>query len=155
MDTIDSGALQITLRRYGPTVHLTLAGELDHEADAPLARVRAAAFRDGVDVLACDLHHVRFMDVSGLRCLLGLQEHARAYGITVLAYNWQPQPLRLLRLLDGTEPCDENGLRALLDLLGDHTGARLTAGIDPAHAGTSTLVGAERRPDPGPPPASQ
>ncbi|MFD9337982.1 STAS domain-containing protein [Streptomyces sp. NPDC060028] len=155
MDTIDSGALQITLRRYGPTVHLTLAGELDHEADAALARVRAAAFRDGVDVVACDLHHVRFMDVSGLRCLLGLQEQAREYGITVLAYNWQPQPLRLLHLLDGLEPCDETGLRALLDLLREKPEARLTPGIDAAHDDTSPFVGAERRHDPGPPPAAR
>ncbi|MFD9301528.1 STAS domain-containing protein [Streptomyces sp. NPDC060048] len=159
MDPTDSGALQITLRRYGPTAHLTLVGDLDQEAGEAIAGVRSAVLRDDVVVIACDVHHVPFMDVSGLRCLLDLREQAREHGITVLAYNWQPQPMNLLYLLDRLEPGHGTRLRALRDIPGERDGARRVLGADTARE-TSALVGADRRgsarrPEPGPPPPAR
>lgn len=160
IDKSDGDALRIAFRRYGPTAHLSLAGDLDHEAGAVIARVRAAALADDVVVIACDLHHVPFMDVSGLRCLLDLQELAREHGITVLAYNWRPQPLRLLQCLNGLEADDDKGLLALRDLLREITEAQVARGIDTARA-TSALVDVAPpgqdagRYEPGPPPAAR
>lgn len=160
MDPIDYGPLRITLRRYGPTVHLTLAGDLDHEAEAALAGVREAALADEVVVIACDLHHVHFMDLSGLRCLLDLREAASELGIAVLAYNWRPQPLRLLHLLAGIQPGEDTGLRVLHGILREHTEAQLVRGIDTARETSALVASGRRRPagdqyDPGPPPAAR
>ncbi len=149
MDPIGSGGLQISLRRYGPTVYLALAGELDFEAEPAIARLRTVVLRDDIDVVACDLHRVPFMDVSGLRCLLDLQECAREHGITVIAYNWRPQPLQLLHFLDGLDSGDDIELQALRDLLREHAEAQVNLRIGTARRRPSVLVDAEIR-HPGP-----
>ncbi|MBT2467744.1 STAS domain-containing protein [Streptomyces sp. ISL-66] len=162
IDAIDSGELRITVRRYGPTVHLTLSGELDLDAQPAIAEVRAAVLRNGVALVACDLHHVPFMDVSGLRCLIDFQEQAREQGITVLAYNWRPQPLRLLRLLhllDSLEAVDDTGLQALRGILREHTEAQLALGTDAAGHPSALVDGdrtgyVRRRHEPGPAPSA-
>ncbi|MCZ4120999.1 STAS domain-containing protein [Streptomyces sp. H39-S7] len=102
MDLIAGGPLQITLRRYGPTLHLTLAGELDIDAEPAIAQVMSTLPAD-VAVIACDLHHIAFMDVVGVRCVRELKRSAEQRGLAALVYNWRPQPLQLLNLLDGLE----------------------------------------------------
>ncbi|MFF8275984.1 STAS domain-containing protein [Streptomyces lateritius] len=99
METVDSGnGFRIVVRRYGPSVHLTPSGELDMSAEAAFASV-LWSLGDGVAVVACDLSQVPFVDVVGMRCVREFQRRAVARGATVVFYDWQPQPRRLLGLL--------------------------------------------------------
>lgn len=100
------GDFHITIRRYGPTLHLTPAGELDLDTGPAFERVRLA-LDDQVAVVACDMRRLTFIDVTGLHRLLDLAAHLHRRGIAFFAYNWQRQPLRLLDLtdrLDQTRP---------------------------------------------------
>ncbi|GLX17127.1 MULTISPECIES: STAS domain-containing protein [Streptomyces] len=94
-------AFRITLRRYGPTAHLTPTGELDLEAGPAFERLQEDL--DGVEVVACDMGHVTFMDMAGLNCLLGLGGYAESHGIALFVYNWRRQPSRLLELVDALD----------------------------------------------------
>ncbi|MGW7451250.1 STAS domain-containing protein [Streptomyces sp. NPDC054787] len=152
MDTFGSGPLRVTLRRYGPTVHVLLAGEADHEAAHTLDQMCARLPRD-VAVVACDLQNVSFMDVSGLHGLIDLHRYGRRHGATVLIYNWQRQPLQLLRHLtlnhlDGHDGRDDD-LRGLSEILTEHTEAQLALGIDAAHVDCAPADA------PGPPPPTR
>ncbi|MGW7437108.1 STAS domain-containing protein [Streptomyces sp. NPDC054849] len=98
----------ITVRRYGPTTHVTLAGELDLHTGSALDDVHAA-FDDGVVVLVCDLQHLTFMDVTGLHRLTDLARRADRRGIAFFACHWQPQPRRLLELVAALYPPDGPG----------------------------------------------
>ncbi|MFI6146992.1 STAS domain-containing protein [Streptomyces sp. NPDC051109] len=121
VESFGSGPLRTTMRRYGPTVHLLLAGEADLQAERTFDEVCARLPRDA-DVVACDLHDVSLMDVAGLHALIALRRFGRRRGATVLVYNWPPQPLRLLRALNCLDdPCDDD-LRALREILGAHRG---------------------------------
>ncbi|MCB5163984.1 STAS domain-containing protein [Streptomyces bambusae] len=90
------------IRRYGPTAHLTPAGELGTDPGSVLAEVSAAL--DGVDVVACDMRDLTSLDLMGLHRLLDFVRGLDARGITVFAYNWQPQPRRLLSLVEELYP---------------------------------------------------
>ncbi|MEU6309401.1 STAS domain-containing protein [Streptomyces sp. NPDC047014] len=92
---------RLTVKRYGPTVHLAPSGELDLDTGPALDGVRAE-YRDA-DVVACDMRRLTFLDVAGLHALLGLAHRLEAYGTAFFAYNWQPQPRRLLDLVDQVE----------------------------------------------------
>ncbi|MFJ6797650.1 STAS domain-containing protein [Streptomyces sp. NPDC091268] len=159
MDPIESGSLRIAMRRYGPTVHLILAGEVDQEAGAAVDRVWAGIPQD-VAVVACDLHHVSFMDAAGLHHLLALQRWGRGRGVTVLVYNWQSQPQRLLRHLISLPQGRDQGLRSLRSMLREHSQAQLALGVTAAGERDRSLrVRPVRRSardfDPGPPPAAR
>ncbi|MEU6300763.1 STAS domain-containing protein [Streptomyces erythrochromogenes] len=93
----------ITIRRYGPTLHLTPAGELDVDSDPAFAPV-STALTDSTTVVACDMRRLTFLDPAGLQLLLDLAARLDARGITFFAYNWQRQPLRLLDLIDRITP---------------------------------------------------
>ncbi|WP_314245448.1 STAS domain-containing protein [Streptomyces kutzneri] len=100
---------RMPIRRYGPTVHLTPAGELDLDTRSALDETQAA-LDDGVVMVACDMRRLRFIDVTGLRGLLAFVRRLDGRGIAFFAYNWQPQPRRLLDLLDSLyPPADING----------------------------------------------
>lgn len=94
---------RIQMRRYGPTVHLTPAGELDLNTRSALDTTQAA-LDDGVAVVACDMRHLTFIDVTGLHGLLAFARRLDGRGIAFFAYNWQPQPRRLLDLIDSLYP---------------------------------------------------
>ncbi|MCJ0872566.1 STAS domain-containing protein [Streptomyces sp. AP-93] len=79
---------QMMMRRYGPTVHLTPTGELDVETSAVFDEVQACL--EGVEVVACDLRHLTFMDVCGLHGLTAFARCLDADGIAFFAYNWPP-----------------------------------------------------------------
>ncbi|MFE2142303.1 STAS domain-containing protein [Streptomyces sp. NPDC059456] len=66
-------------RRYGPTVHLTLRGELDLETRCALDEVQAGL--DGVAVVACDMRRLTFMDVTGLHGLTAFVRRLEGRGI--------------------------------------------------------------------------
>ncbi|MET9324847.1 STAS domain-containing protein [Streptomyces sp. NPDC003038] len=100
---------RMMMRRYGPTVHLTPAGELDLDSRSALDEVQAA-LDGGVAVVACDMRHLTFLDVVGLRGLIDFVRRLDTRGIAFFAYNWQPQPRRLVDLIDGLHPpTDLNG----------------------------------------------
>ncbi|MET9700846.1 STAS domain-containing protein [Streptomyces sp. NPDC006529] len=92
----------MTMRRYGPTVHLVPAGELDLETRAALDEAEAAL--DGVELVACDMGELSFLDVAGLHGLLGFVHRLDGRSIAFFTYDWQPQPLRLLDLIDSLHP---------------------------------------------------
>ncbi|MCY0931488.1 hypothetical protein OTB20_35960 [Streptomyces sp. H27-H1] len=89
----------IAIRRYGPTLHLTPAGELDMDSGPAMARVWTA-LDDQVAVVACDMRSLTFIDATGLHRLLGLAAYVDGRSIAFFAYNWQRQPLWLLDLID-------------------------------------------------------
>ncbi|MGW7030483.1 STAS domain-containing protein [Streptomyces xanthophaeus] len=93
---------QMMKRRYGPTVHLTPTGELDLDTRAALLEVLTDL--DGVTAVACDMRHLTFMDVTGLLGLTACAHRLATRGIALVAYNWQPQPLRLMNLIDSLYP---------------------------------------------------
>ncbi|MFG2712096.1 STAS domain-containing protein [Streptomyces goshikiensis] len=91
----------MTMTRYGATAHLSPTGELDLAARAALDQVRGAL--DGVAVAACDMRHLTFLDVVGLHALIDFAHRLDDGGIAFFTYNWQPQPHRLLNLVDGLD----------------------------------------------------
>lgn len=97
--------LQVKASRYGPTVHLTLAGELDLDSRSALDEVDAAT--GGADVVACDMQDLTLLDDAGLHGLLDLASRLDAGGVAFFAYNWQPQPRQLLDLVDELHPADD------------------------------------------------
>ncbi|WP_329201750.1 MULTISPECIES: STAS domain-containing protein [unclassified Streptomyces] len=103
---------RVMMRRYGSTVHLTLAGELDLEGRSVLDEVQVGL--DGAAVVACDMQHLTFLDVVGLRDLTAFVRRFDGRGIAFFAYNWQPQPRRLLDLVDGLYPTAGNRAPARL-----------------------------------------
>ncbi|WP_185893872.1 STAS domain-containing protein [Streptomyces sp. WAC05950] len=120
--------LQIKVRRYGPTVHLTPAGELCMDTQSALDEVQAAL--DGVDVVACDMRDLTFLDVVGLRGLLDLVRRLDARGIAFFAYNWQAQARSVLDRVDEVDPPAGTGGRPtrLLRRLQDFASAARMAG---------------------------
>ncbi|MET9572943.1 STAS domain-containing protein [Streptomyces virginiae] len=126
---------RMPMRRYGPTVHLTPAGELDLHTRSALDET-LADLDDGVTVVACDMWRLSFIDVTGLDGLLEFARRLNGRGIAFFAYNWQPQPRRLLDLIDGLyPPPDINGkprctsTSLLRRSLQDRAAARRTAGV--------------------------
>ncbi|MGW1942403.1 STAS domain-containing protein [Streptomyces goshikiensis] len=89
-------------RRYGPTVYLAPAGELDLDSRPALDELYIGA--DEATVVACDMRHLTFMDVTGLNGLIAFVDRLDCRGIRFYAYNWQPQPYRLLDLVDALSP---------------------------------------------------
>ncbi|MCY0962909.1 hypothetical protein [Streptomyces sp. H27-H5] len=117
--------LRVTMRRYGPTVHLILLGELDVETRAALDEVQAVP--NNVDVVACDMRRLTFMDVVGLHGPTTFARRLNGREIAFFAYDWQPQPLRLMDLVDCLYPKgDRGGPTGLLrrDLRGSAASAR-------------------------------
>ncbi|WP_331732572.1 STAS domain-containing protein (plasmid) [Streptomyces avidinii] len=123
---------QLMKRRYGPTVHLTPTGELDLDTRAALGEVQTDL--DAVAAVACDMRHLTFMDVTGLHGLTAFAHRLGIRGIAFFAYNWQPQPLRLMNLIDSLyQPADRNG---------NHGGA--TQLLRRSVQGSATAAGAAR-----------
>lgn len=117
---------QVTVQRYGPTVHVALRGELDFDTRRALHDVKAAP-DESVVVLVCDMARLTFCDATGLHALLDLARRLQGRGIAFFAYNWQSQPRRLLDLVDSLSPS-----------AGDATGA----GTDPTRPLRRTLADA-------------
>ncbi|MGZ9928778.1 anti-sigma factor antagonist [Streptomyces sp. NC-S4] len=124
----DALELQIKVRRYGPTVHLTPAGALCTDTQSALEGVQSAL--DGADVVACDMRDVAFLDVVGLHGLLDFVRRLDGRGIAFFAYNWQPQPRQVLDLADEGDPPADTGGRPtrLLRRLQDFAAAARMAG---------------------------
>ncbi|MGW7435331.1 STAS domain-containing protein [Streptomyces sp. NPDC054849] len=103
---------RIVTRRFGPTAHVSLVGELDLDTRSALQDVRAA-LDENVIVVVFDMSRLTFLDVTGLHALLDLDldldRNLRGPGVTFFAYGWQAQPLRLLDLIDTVVPVRKSG----------------------------------------------
>ncbi|RSS44818.1 anti-sigma factor antagonist [Streptomyces sp. WAC07061] len=139
--TVRPPVLWVEHRRYGPTVHLAPVGRLDESTGAVLEE--ATAGLEDVDVVACDMQDLTLMDVTGLHALIGFARRLDARGIAFFAYNWQPQPLGLLDLVDQQYPQAERPTR-LLRRLQDFATAARTAGAARAACEPRTRPGPGR-----------
>ncbi|MFF3726913.1 STAS domain-containing protein [Streptomyces erythrochromogenes] len=75
-------------RRCGSTVYLAPAGELGLDSRAALDELYIGAGE--ATVVACDMQHLTFMDVTGLDGLIAFADRLDGRGIQFFAYNWQP-----------------------------------------------------------------
>ncbi|MFD6913559.1 STAS domain-containing protein [Streptomyces virginiae] len=94
-------------RCYGPTVCLAPAGELDLDSRAVLDELYMGA--DEATVVACDMRHLTFMDVTGLDGLIDFAGRLDGRSLRFFAHSWQPQPSRLLDAL--YPPAGAKGIR--------------------------------------------
>ncbi|MEU6311693.1 anti-sigma factor antagonist [Streptomyces sp. NPDC047014] len=118
--------VRMRTRRYGPTAHLDPTGELDLDTRSALDGIQEDL--TGVDVVACNMGRLTFLDVVGLHALLDLVRRLDEHGIAFFAYNWQPQPRRLLDFVDSLCPQAGRGspTRMLRSLKGFAAAARET-----------------------------
>ncbi|MFJ9825016.1 STAS domain-containing protein [Streptomyces sp. NPDC101160] len=120
----DVQGFRMRTSHYGQTAHLAASGALDMDARSAFDEVEAGL--DGFDVVACDMRDLSFLDVAGLHTLLDLALRLHARGIAFFTYNWQPQPRRLLDLVDELYPPDDT--RGRPTRLQDFAAAARTAG---------------------------
>lgn len=98
----DGMFFRVMLRRNGPTVCLAPAGELDLGSGSALDELYIGA--DEATVVACDSRNLAVMDHTGLDGLIAFFGRLDVCGIAFFAYDWQPQPRRLLDLIDAMYP---------------------------------------------------
>ncbi|MFF5705258.1 STAS domain-containing protein [Streptomyces sp. NPDC012794] len=138
-------SFRVTVRRHGPTVHLTLAGELDMDTWPALQETVAGLEDDTPAVVACDMRGLDFLDITGLHGLLELARRLHDHGIAFFAYDWQQQPRLLLDLADGLLP--STGPSALIaGAAPTRLPRRALGSTAPAHRTAGTRAA---RPDPG------
>ncbi|MER7538384.1 hypothetical protein ABTX77_26880 [Streptomyces sp. NPDC097704] len=70
------------------------------------------AFDSGVDVVACGMQNLTFLDVVGLHAVLDPARRLDARGITFFAYDRQRQPRRLLGLIEELPPAADIRVKA-------------------------------------------
>ncbi|MEU6890330.1 STAS domain-containing protein [Streptomyces sp. NPDC046557] len=88
-------SFEITVERTAQgSVRIRPAGEIDQTSRVDLEAVLASLPAGAPVVL--DMSGVPFMDLVGLRFLLGLRRLTRASGASVRIEGWQDQPRRLL-----------------------------------------------------------
>ncbi|MET9852484.1 STAS domain-containing protein [Streptomyces sp. NPDC006450] len=92
-------AFHIGTTRKGSTLALVPAGDLDLDSCPAFDQVEQMADQ-GTTVVACSMERVPFMDLNGLHCLLALAHRLETRGTRLIVYAWQPQPRRLLGLVD-------------------------------------------------------
>ncbi|MFJ3966498.1 STAS domain-containing protein [Streptomyces sp. NPDC090036] len=127
---------RVVTRRFGPTALLALSGELDMDC-RPVLQDAQAVLDENVAVVVCDMHHLSFIDVTGLNALFGLVSRFRAQGIAFFAVGWQGQPRRLLDLVDALVPrqeADPEPTALLRRSLRDAAGSQRAAGARAARA---------------------
>ncbi|MBB5874319.1 anti-anti-sigma factor [Allocatelliglobosispora scoriae] len=75
------GTFSATSQRHGHTVVVALAGDIDMTAAGRLADALTAAAGQQPALVVVDLAQVRFMDSTGIRCLLTAKQSTGADGI--------------------------------------------------------------------------
>jgi anti-anti-sigma factor len=98
-----SGALRGGEARSGGRAAYALKGELDMAGGEALVRRVTDLAASTSGPIEIDLEEVRFIDSSGVRALLRLNEAARGSGRTLAVRNLTPDVRRLLDLVGVTE----------------------------------------------------
>ncbi|MFB6477419.1 STAS domain-containing protein [Streptomyces virginiae] len=139
------GDFRVVTRHFGPTVHLAPEGELDLDS-RPVLEKAVTALDEDIVVVVCDMHRLRFLDVTGLHALVDLALRLDARGVALFAFGWQAQPQRLLDIVDSLYPERNSSLEptALLRrTLRDAAAAQRAAGAEAARA-TAVVYGSPR-----------
>jgi anti-sigma B factor antagonist len=94
------GLLAVSSNRYGQEVTVvSLAGELDLSNVATAKQVLAETAREDAALLVIDLHHLEFLDSSGISLLVDLTRQRDAATLRIV-----PSPTReVSRMLDVTD----------------------------------------------------
>ncbi|GAA5068212.1 anti-sigma B factor antagonist [Thermocatellispora tengchongensis] len=88
------------LGRAGPSspTTVTLSGDIDVLTSAALRQDLLATLRYSHSMLVLDLSQVSFCDASGLAVLIGIQQRARAQGVTLVLAAPSPRVSRILHI---------------------------------------------------------
>lgn len=107
-----NGQLTITVAYAVDRVVVTLAGELDFDVEREVVGTVSAVERGpGVAAIRVDATAIRFIDASGLRCLLAVRQIAKQQGIAFSLTTAHNGPvLRLLELCRLIEFFPGNGV---------------------------------------------
>ncbi|KJY25802.1 hypothetical protein VR46_40885 [Streptomyces sp. NRRL S-444] len=60
-------------------------------------------------MVVCDMYRLRSLDVAGLHALDDVAGHLHARGVAFVSVEWQPQPQRLLDIIDALYPTRKAG----------------------------------------------
>jgi anti-anti-sigma factor len=80
-----SGTFSAATQRHGQTVVVALTGDFDMTAADPFTEELSAAAGQRPALIVVDLSQVRFMDSTGIRCLLAAKQNTSAdeIGLTI------------------------------------------------------------------------
>lgn len=101
--------LNVSVRGRGPSIVVEVDGELDMASAPQLEEALDRAWRDAPDTIVLDLGNLRFMDMSGLRLLLGASQRAEERGTEFTLTNVRDSIRRVLTLVGA------NGLLPIRD----------------------------------------
>ena len=92
----------VTERTDGPTVVVSLSGEIDVAA-APAVRERLEAAADRADALVVDLTQVTFIDSTALGVLIGIHKQCSASGTSIRLAVSEPRILKVFEITGLTD----------------------------------------------------
>lgn len=98
--------LSVVVRDRQDATVLAVSGELDLASSPQLLQALEGTYSEARERLVLDLAGLQFMDVTGLRALLRVQEGARQAGRELILANVQPGIRRLLTVTSTTELLD-------------------------------------------------
>lgn len=90
--------LIVSVQGRGRSIVVEVDGELDLASSAQLEQALEHAWRNGPDEIVLDLGQLRFLDMSGLRVLLGASQRAERRGSALVLTNVRDPIQRVLRL---------------------------------------------------------
>jgi len=98
-DSAELGNLVLTTTREGTSVLVAIAGELDAHSAPSLEELAAGLRSDGYVHFTLDMSQTTFIDSSGLRSLIELQNRLKENGDGALVLQAPADPVtRLLRI---------------------------------------------------------
>jgi anti-sigma B factor antagonist len=98
-DSAELGNLVLTTTREGTSVLVAIAGELDAHSAPSLEELAASLRSDGYVHFTLDMSQTTFIDSSGLRSLIELQNRLKENGGGALVLQAPADPVtRLLRI---------------------------------------------------------
>jgi anti-sigma B factor antagonist len=101
--------LMVSVRERGPSVVVEVDGELDLASSRQLEQALDDAWRNAPDTIVLDLRQLRFVDMSGVRVLLGASRRAEQRGTELTLTNVRDSIRRVLTL------AGVNGLLSIRD----------------------------------------
>jgi anti-sigma B factor antagonist len=91
--------LSVSVRGRGPSIVVEVDGELDLASAPQLEDALERAWREAPDTIVLDLENLRFIDMSGLRLLLGASQRAEERGTELTLTNVRESIRRVLTLV--------------------------------------------------------